>query len=204
MINIPVKIPGLDRRRRSVGLLHMVAGFFLVANADRVYKLNGQNGYLTLLPLVLLAVISLLYGFFRKRWDPASKFNFGLRLLQAGVFLGYALALVLSGNSDRSFGLGLWVIIALMLAFSERVALQEQQVVFSARGFGFPAGYRQKQVAWPAVADVTLRPDFLTIHYKDNRFLQFELTQPLSPEKVNSLQDFCRRHTDSTAAAGQV
>lgn len=204
MINIPVKIQGLERRRRSIGLLHMVAGFFLIANADRVYKLYAQNGYLPLVPLILAAVLSLLYGFFRKRLDPTSKYNFSIRLLQAIVFLGYALAFVLSGYSDRSFGLGLWVVIAMMLAFAEKVALQEQHVVFTNKGFGFPAGYRQKQVAWPAVADVTLRPDFLTIHYKDNRFLQFELAQPLTHEKINSLQDFCRRQTGSAAAAGQV
>ena len=202
MINIPVKIPGLERRRRSVGLLHMVAGFFLIANADRVYKLYAQNSYLPLVPLILVAIISLLYGVFRSRWDVTSKYNFSLRLLQAATFFGYALTFILSGFSDRSFGLGLWVAIAVMLAFSERIALQEQHVVFTDKGFGFPAGYRQKQVSWPAVADVTLRPDFLTIHYKDNRFLQFELAQPLSPEKINSLQDFCRRQTGSAAAAG--
>jgi hypothetical protein len=204
MINISVKVPGLYRRRRSINLLHLVAGLFLIANANKIYNLWGQKGYLPLVPLGVAALISLLYGAFRKKLDPQATFNFSVRLLQAFIFSGYALAFLMSGYGGSSIGLFLWFFIAVLLAFLERVALQEQNVVFTGSGFSFPAGYKQKKVAWLAVADVTLRPDFLTIHYRNNRFLQFELLRPVTNAEIEQLQDFCRRHTGGAAAAGQV
>jgi hypothetical protein len=193
MFQIPINIPGLEKRRRSIGLLHIVAGFFLIANAENVFRALALRSYLPLIPLFVAALASLLYGFFRKKWDPTSQYNTWLRLLQAVTFLSLAIVMLQTNNTGKSLGLFLWVIISGMLAFTERIALQQQQLAFNQEGFAFPNGYTNKEVPWSAVADVTFRPDFLTIHYPDNRFLQFELKQPLGDAQVTEMQEFCRR-----------
>lgn len=200
MFQVPINIPGLEKRRRSIGLLHIVAGFFLIANAENVYRVLALRSYLPLLPLFGVALASLLYGFFRRKLDPDSKYNFWLRLLQTVTFLSLAMAMSGASQTGKSIGLFLWVLISGMLAFTERIALQQQKLAFTQAGFAFPNGYTNKKVPWSAVSDVTVRPDFLTIHYPDNRFLQFELKQPLPDTQVAEMQEFCRRHI----AAGQA
>ncbi|OLY92895.1 hypothetical protein SAMN05444008_11984 [Cnuella takakiae] len=200
MFEIPINIPGLEKRRRSIGLLHIVAGFFLIANAENVFRALALRSYAPLLPLFGVALISLVYGFIRKKLDPQSRYNFWLRLLQAVTFLSLAFAMAQAGNTGKSLGLFLWVVIAGGLAFTERIALQQQKLDFSEKGFAYPNGYTHKEVPWAAVADVTVRPDFLTIHYPDNRFLQFELKQPIDAGKVAEMQEFCRRQITSGKA----
>lgn len=199
MFDIPIDINGLERRRKSIGLLHIVAGFFLLANAQTVFRVLALSSYVPLLPLFGVALVSLLYGGFRKKWDPAARYNFWLRLLQSVTFLGLAVAVAGAGQTGKSVGLFLWVLISGMLAFTERIALQQQKLAVTNAGLVYPNGYTHKEVPWSAVADVTVRPDILTIHYPDNRFLQFELKQPLCDAQVREMQEFCRRQI----AAGQ-
>lgn len=204
MINISVHIPGFDKRRRGIGMLHFAAGFFMFAIIRNVYVLIGRGSNLPLLPLIVVAVVSFAYGALRKKLDPAAKYNFGLRLIQFLIFLGYTLAFILSGNVDGSMGLMLWIVISGHLVVSERIALQEEAVQFAEKGIIFPANYRHKEIFWNAVAHVTLRPDFLTIHYRNNRYLQFELRQCPSDADIEQLQDFCHRQISNAAVASQV
>lgn len=203
MFSIPVQVPGLERRRKSIGLLHIIAGFFLVANASSLYRVLTPAHFWWLVPLYLLAIAAILYGSLRKRVDPSCRYNFPLRLLQAFGFLCLALAFTFGGTGATGIVLYLWVVIAGMLAFTEKMALQEPAVRIGTNGIDFPAGFSRKLVGWNAVADVTLRPDFLTLHYPDNRILQFELVQSLSAAETRNVQDFCRRHTAGVVAGGQ-
>lgn len=204
MVQIPIHIPGLEKRRRSIGLLHIVAGFFLLANAGSAYRLLGLQNWAVLVPLFAIALGSIVYGFARKKLDPASRYNFVVRLVQALTFLALALAFSQAGAGNKSLGLYMWVAIAAMLAFTEKIALQEPVIILQQQGLDFPNGFSRKNISWSAVADITLRSDFLTIHYPDNRFLQFELKQPLSGPEAQNVQDFCRRHLDQTSATGQA
>lgn len=200
MYQIPIQVPGLKRRRRSIGLLHLLAGFFLLANAQNVLRVLDLKSYWPLLPLFAVALASLFYGGFRRKLDPAARFNTPLRLLQLPTFLTLALVLAANGQTGKSVGLFLWVLISGMLALTERVALQPQQLSIHTQGIAYPSGYTFKNIPWSAVADITVRPDLLTIHYPDNRFLQLEPQQPLADAQVTQMQEFCRRQM----AAGQL
>lgn len=204
MIKISVQIPDFDKCRRGIGLLHLAAGLFMVASIRNVYALSSHNSNLFSLPLIIVAIFSVAYGALRKRWDKTAKYNFGLRLLQFFIFISYTVAFILSGNVDGSMGLMFWVVISGYLVVSERMALQEEAVRFTEEGITFPANYKYKEVPWNAISHVTLRPDFLTIHYRNNRYLQFELRQSPSGADIEHLQDFCHRQISNTTVAGQV
>ena len=108
MLNIPVKIEGIERRKRSTGLLHVVAGFFLIANAGTYNQLTHYEHLLVVVPVYLVALISLIYGFMRKRIDPNARYNHWVRLTQFLVFAVLGVLIINTGKTVTVLSLFLW------------------------------------------------------------------------------------------------
>ncbi|RPD51380.1 hypothetical protein [Paracnuella aquatica] len=204
MFYIPVQLSGLDKRRKTIGLLHLVAGFFLIANSESAVLVLKYDRLADLAPLYFVAAVSLVYGFFRKKLDPSGKANLWIRLLQAITFLSLAIAFVQADNWGKAIPVLIWAALSAMLAFTDRVALQKPQLLVSTNGLSFPNGFGVKKLNWEQIESVTLRPDFLTLHLPANKFLQLELKEPLSPDAAEKLQDFCRRQIGKAAGRSPI
>lgn len=192
MFYIPVQLSGLEKRRKTIGLFHIVAGFFLVANSETAAVVLQLGRLSDLVPLYIVAAISLLYGAFRKKWDGSGKTNFWVRLLQTITFLSLGFAFIQAGNWGKALPVLIWAVLSAVLAFTDQVALKKPQLVVSTEGLSFPAGFGAKKLDWQQVESLTIRPDFLTLHLAANKFLQLELQEPLSAADAEKLQDFCR------------
>ena len=59
MHRLAIKIDGIERRKRSTGLFHIVAGLFLVANAAEFYKQSAYQNFLAVLPIFFIAAVSI-------------------------------------------------------------------------------------------------------------------------------------------------
>src|SRR5687768_7118037 len=86
MLRLSVRLDDIDRRRRSTGLLHIAAALFLFTKTLGYFRIREFSGLELVIPLLIVVVGSLLYGFFRKRWDPLSQANHWFRLAQVSGF----------------------------------------------------------------------------------------------------------------------
>ncbi len=86
MYTVAVKIEGLEKRRRSTALVHIIVGFFLLIKCIDLYKYLDEKSITPLLPFAFVGILSLIYGFFRKRIDISAKHNIALRFLQTVSF----------------------------------------------------------------------------------------------------------------------
>ena len=75
MYKIPVKIEGIERRKRSTGLLHVIAGCFLISNASTYFKHLNYSDFIFVSAFFIVGAASFGYGFFRRRLDPAAIYN---------------------------------------------------------------------------------------------------------------------------------
>ena len=57
MYTVAVKIEGLERRRRSTGLVHVIIGFFLLIKSLDLYKYLGEKSITPILLFVIVAVV---------------------------------------------------------------------------------------------------------------------------------------------------
>lgn len=194
MFHIPVKITGLEKRRRSIGLLHIAAGFFLAANVSSVYKLLGANALWIFALFLLPALGSITYGIARRKLDPQARYNAKFRWAQCIAFVALGFYIFTKGNGPQSFGTFIWAALAAVLAFTESIALKQPNVIIAEEGIAFPAGFGFKKIGWNELEDVRLRPDFLTLYFPQNKYLQFELTDAPDNATTEKLQDFCQRH----------
>ena len=103
MHRISIKIEGIERRKRSTGLLHIVAGLFLIANATEYHKQEAYENFFAVLPIFLVAAASLFYGFFRNKIDPHAQYNHWMRMLQFLMFSILGILLLKSKSAAVTF-----------------------------------------------------------------------------------------------------
>ena len=196
MYTVAVKIEGMEKRRRTTGLIHIIIGFFLLLKTYDLYKLSDEKASVALVLFLAIAVASLAYGFFRRRLDITAKHNAGLRLLQTVAFLSFGLLMYRLGKTIDYLSLFLWAFLTLMLFFSEKKVFQETVITFTTGGIKIPGTYREHLVEWQVLEEVTVRHDFITLFHQGKKYLQYQVMQDLSELEVVKMNAFCKEQIE--------
>jgi hypothetical protein len=192
MYSIVVKIEGIESRRRSAGILHVVIGFFMIFNASNYYRFNNYKNLLPVSLILLVASVSLFYGFFRRRMDLSAHYNYWLRLIQTISFTTLGLLMLSVARSNDYIGVFVFAALCIVLTFSEKRIFDETCVYFEDEGIKIPGYYRDHLVRWEEISEVIVREDFLTIFNVSQKYLQFQVLQDLSTLEVAKMNAFCR------------
>ena len=192
MYFVTVKIEDIEKRRRSAGLLHIVIGFFLIAKGADYYKYLEYEKFLPVFPVFALALISLIYGFFRKKVDITAKWNYWLRLAQVVCFTALGVVFLKLGKPLDYWGVFIFTALTIILLFSERRIFLETIIYFDENGIRIPGSYREHIVKWEDVSEVVVREDFLTIFHVKKKYLQYQVIQDLSTLEMVKLNAFCK------------
>jgi hypothetical protein len=198
MYTVAVKIEGMERRRRSTGLVHVIIGFFLLIKCLDLYRYLGEKGNIAVILFAGVAAASLAYGFFRKRLDITAKHNAGLRLLQTFAFLSFGILMYRLGKTIDYAGLFLWAFLTLILFFSEKKVFQDTVITFSTEGINIPGSYKQHLIEWDVLESITIRNDFITLFHRGKKYLQYQVLQDLSELEIVKMNAFCKEQIEAT------
>jgi hypothetical protein len=204
MFDIPVKIEGIEKRKRSIAVFHILAGLFLAANASLFFKYLNYSTLWPLLPVYLVAVASLFYGFFRMKIDAGFKWNKWLRLLQFLTFLVLGFSMLSSERAVQSIILFIWAVICLTLLFTERFVFQQPSIKISHDGINTPGSFTSKNINWSSLESVVVRNDYITLNYTNNQYLQFEVVKMLSGIEIERINIFCKEKLGNSQRQQQV
>ena len=199
MYKIQVKIEGIERRKRSTGLLHIVAGFFLIANGGTYFRQMNFENLELVLPFYLVAAASLLYGFFRQRIDPSAQFNHWVRLLQFLTFSALAIVFLGFSKAPQIIGLFLWAVITLFLMFTERKVFHDAYLQVKPDGIHVPGYLKNNVVPWAIIESFVVRADYVTILRRDQKYVQLEMLHDLGKQDVEHINQFSKQHIDQFA-----
>lgn len=204
MYSITVKIDGIEKRRRSAGLLHIVIGFFLIVNASNYYRAVNYKSFWPVAIFLLVASFSLFYGFFRRKIDLSAQYNYWIRLLQLISFTALGFLLMSSERTVDYFGVFAFGLLCIVLVFSERKIFQETTIFLDDKGITVPGYYRDHLVKWGSLTDVVIREDFVTLFHVKRKYLQFQVMQDLSTLEVAKMNAFCREKIEKETADEQT
>jgi hypothetical protein len=193
MYKIPVKIEGIERRKRSTGLLHVIAGFFLISNASTYFKHLNYFDFIFVSPFFIVGAASFVYGFFRRRLDPAAIYNHWLRMLQFLTFAILAVSFMSFASGVVYFGLFLWAVVTLFLMFTERKVFHDTVMQIKEDGIHVPGYFTSHVIPWHIVADFILRTDYVTISRTNLKYVQLELLGNIEADEVAAINDFSRQ-----------
>ncbi|HEX6334860.1 MAG TPA: hypothetical protein VFZ78_11580 [Flavisolibacter sp.] len=204
MYSVGVKIEGIESRRRSAGLLHIVIAFFLMVNARNYLVQTGYANMGLMVPVFIVALISGLYGIFRRSIDITARYNYWMRLLQVVTFALMGFAWIGTGRTIDYIAIFIFSFLCILLMFSERRIFQETAITMDEKGLHIPGYYREHLVKWHEISEVVVREDFLTIFHVRQKYLQYQVKQDLSTLEVAKMNAFCKEmieqvQTPSTA-----
>ncbi len=199
MHKLAVKLEGIERRKRTTGLLHVAAGSFLLLQTFDFLRLSGA-AFIALLPFFAAALACIAYGLLKKRYDPAAKYNAWLRLLEVCLFALLAISFIPLGKALPLLLLFAWSIGCLLLMFTERKIFQDAEMIFNAEGIFIPGYFTNRRLFWSGIADVVLRPDFVTIFKTDESYLQYEVLKKMDAAALDEIILYCRTQLQARAA----
>ncbi|HVK97321.1 MAG TPA: hypothetical protein VM368_05855 [Flavisolibacter sp.] len=201
MYRVAIKVDGIENRKKSVGVLHIVVGFYLLIKSGEISS-NATNGSYNLIALLilLLAIVSLIYGFSRKRLDPYGKYNMWLRLLQIITLLYFGISVLRSGTGSSLYNVifFIWSALFTMMLFLERRIFLDTEIKFTNEGIIVPGLYKDHEISWNVLEDVIVRHDFITIFNKNKKYLQYQVLQDLSALEIAKMNAFCREKIEQT------
>jgi len=200
MYSITVKIDGIESRRRSAGLLHIVIGFFMILKAATYYRFTNYSNFIQMLPVLAVGSFSLFYGFFRRKLDWNARYNYWLRLIQGVCFAALGILLSAFGRPIDYIGVFLFMILTIMLLFSEKRVFEETMITLDENGIKIPGYYRDHIVGWDEVSQVVVREDFLTIFHINQKYLQYQVRQDLSTLEVAKMNAFCNEKIEEKSS----
>ena len=192
MYTIAVKIDGIENRRRSAGLLHILIGFFMIFHASNYYHITDYKNFWPVAFTLLVASFSLFYGFFRRKIDLSAKYNFWLRLIQFVCFLSLGIFMMNAGSSSGYFAVFIFAFLCLVLLLSEKKIFKEFDLTLDENGVTVPGYYKDTLVKWEELSEVVVREDFVTLFHIKEKYIQFQVMQDLSTLEVAKMNAFCK------------
>jgi hypothetical protein len=201
MHRIAIKIDGIERRKKSTGLFHIVAGLFLLANTAEYYKESGFKNFFSVFPMLLVGLVSLIYGLFRKKLDPAASFNHWIRVSQFLMFSILGVLMLQSKIEFRNISLLLWAAICIMLLFTERKIFHDAFLLFSKNNITIPGYFSNKVIPWSVIENIVVRQDFVTIYYPGNRYMQYEMLTEVTDTDIKTINLFCQQQIEQKQIA---
>lgn len=196
MHRIAIKIEGIEKRKRSTGLLHIVAGLFLLANAVEYFERLQYKNFFTTLPFFLVSVISLVYGLFRNKIDPKARFNHWVRMVQFLMFSILGVLMLQSKMDFRNSMLLLWAVICILLLFTERKIFHDVFLLFGKNTVTIPGYFSNKVIPWSAIENIIVRPDYVTLYYPQNRYIQYEILTEINEAEIKNINLFCQQQLE--------
>lgn len=199
MYKLPVKLDGIERRKRSTGVLHIVAGLFLLLkSADYFLKTRS----FVVIFFLLAAVLSVVYGILKKRIDGGAQYNRWVRLVQVLTFTLLSFQFAALRDTLSTVSLFAWAIGCLFLMFTERKVFHDAEMLFTKEGIFIPGYFSNRRLFWPQISDVVVRPDFVTIFHTNESFLQYEVLKKLPATALDEIALYCREQIESEVKSG--
>jgi hypothetical protein len=193
MHKIPVKIERIEKQQKSNGIIHAIAGLYLLATAVTSAGTLKTAFYL-LFPVVFTGLFSVVYSFFKNRFSDHRSWNRNLRIAQAACFFALSFVFLRSGNNWNAFGLFAWGLISIFLFWGERNLYSETNISLEERGIVIPGSPANHLLPWNMVERFVARPDFVTISRHDNKFVQLELSKSVDKTTLDNANKFSRDH----------
>lgn len=164
----------------------------MIFNASNYYRFNDYKNLLPVALILLVASVSLFYGFFRRRMDLSAHYNYWLRLIQVISFTTLGFLMLGKARSSDYIGVFVFAVLCIVLMFSEKRIFSQTCVYFTDEGIKIPGYYSDHLINWEEISEVIVREDFVTVFNVNQKYLQFQVLQDLSTLEVAKMNAFCR------------
>lgn len=196
---IPIFFEPFEKQKKAARLLHLLAGFLMIANAWGDYH-NLTPHLFFIVVQVAVAILIIAYAFAGKRMQFNQGWSNGMfRLLGAAVLLFASWHFFRENDMLRALlqffgGAGL-----LLLFYTERKIYQPCHILIDEKGVHTPNNLKERLIEWKNIENMVIKNDFVSINTIRNQFIQYETAAVLSELQMDEMNAFCRERFAKTA-----
>ncbi|MFT3844662.1 MAG: hypothetical protein QM725_06395 [Lacibacter sp.] len=189
---VPIFFEPFVKQKRAARLLHLLAGFLMIANAWGDFKQPTPNLFFVVVQIAA-ALVTLLYAFAGKKIFGLSSIMNGLFRLAEAAVLFYAawyfnnMNLTMMSWLQVIGGAGL-----LLLFITERKIFTPCFVRIDEKGIYLPNNFGEKLIEWKDIDNMLIKNDFISINTVQNQFIQYETGVVLSELQMDEMNAYCR------------
>ena len=190
--HIPIFFEPFEKQKKAARLLHLLAGFLMIANAWGDYH-NSTPHLFFIVVQVAAAIMIIAYAFAGKRMVLNQGWSNGMfRLVGAAVLLFASWHFFRENDMLRALlqffgGAGL-----LLLFYTERKIYQPCQVKIDEEGVHTPNNLKERLIEWKNIDNMLIKNDFVSINTTQNQFIQYETAAVLGELQMDEMNAFCR------------
>ena len=181
------------KQKKAARLLHLLAGFLMIANAWGNFKQPTPN-LIFVVTQIAGAILTIVFAFSGKKGFSVSKnTNAFFRIVETAILLYAAwyffntMNLHLMGMLQLLGAIGL-----LLLFFTEQKLFTPSFLLINENGITTPGNFKDRIIPWAAIENMLVKNDFVSINTKQNHFLQYETGEILSKLQIDEMNAFCR------------
>lgn len=193
--SIPIFFEPFERQKKAARLIHLLAGFLMLANAWGDFNQPTPSLFFTVVQIAgaLLTIVFALAG--KKLFQLHKSTHRLFRLMEAIIFV-YAAWYFFEVMNLRMMGfLQIVAAIGLLLLFStEKNIFSPTAVTIDEKGITTPGNRKNRFMPWSSIDNILIKNDFVSVNTKQNHFIQFETGSILSELQMDEMNAFCREH----------
>ncbi|RXK58165.1 hypothetical protein ESA94_19335 [Lacibacter luteus] len=190
--HIPIFFEPFEKQKKAARLLHLLAGFLMIANAWGDFK-NPTPHLLFIVVQIAAALVLISYAFTGKKWSANQNATNGLIRILAAAVLFYAASYFYSINDSlRSLLQVFGACGLLLLFFTERKIFKQCVVTIDEKGVHTPANLKDRLIEWKDIDNMVIKNDFVSINTVQNHFIQYETGSVLSELQMDEMNAYCR------------
>lgn len=189
---IPIFFEPFEKQKKAARLLHLLAGFLLIANAWGDFKNPTPNLFFVVVQIAM-ALFIIAYAFTGKSWSASQRFSNSLMRLAGAAVLFYASLYFFRSNDMLRSLLQLFGALGLVLLyFTERKIFKPCEILIDEKGVHTPANIKDRIIEWKDVDNMVIKNDFVSINTVQNHFIQYETSTVLSELQMDEMNAYCR------------
>ncbi len=189
---IPIFFEPFEKQKRAARLLHLLAGFLMIANAWGDFKQPTPDLFFVVLQIAA-ALITLLFAYAGKKIFGSGSFMNGLVRLGEAAVLFYAAWYFNKMNLGMMTMLQVAGAVGLLLLFvTERKIFTPCFVRIEEKGIYLPNNFNEKLIEWKDIDNMLIKNDFVSINTIQNLFIQYETGVVLSELQMDEMNAYCR------------
>jgi hypothetical protein len=101
---------------------------------------------------------------------------------------------MLQSKTDlRNSLLLVWAVICILLLFTERKIFHDAFLLFGKNTLTIPGYFSNKVIPWTALENIIVRPDYVTLYYPENRYMQYEILTEINESEIKNINHFCQQ-----------